>query len=66
MKKLENLKLKVNAKVLNASEMKMLRGGSVWCHCVNDQGYGLEASSCSDCPSKCSNLGGVQNCNYVV
>ncbi|MGM9798216.1 MAG: TIGR04149 family rSAM-modified RiPP [Parabacteroides sp.] len=64
MKKLENLKLKVNAKVLNASEMKMLRGGSVWCHCLGDSGEGRSATKCSDCPSICSN--GVQNCNYVA
>ena len=64
MKKLENLKLKVNAKVLNASEMKMLRGGSVWCHCLGDSGEGRPAAKCSECPSMCSN--GVQNCNYIA
>lgn len=64
MKKLENLKLKVNAKVLNASEMKMLRGGSVWCHCLGESGEGHPAAKCSDCPFMCSN--GVQNCNYVA
>ena len=36
MKKLKILSLKDDVKVLTSVEMKMLRGGSVWCHCYGN------------------------------
>lgn len=64
MKKLKILSLKDDVKVLTSVEMKMLRGGSVWCHCNGNSGEGIPADKCSQCPSKCSD--GVQNCNYIA
>ncbi len=64
MKKLKILSLKDDVKELTSMEMKMLRGGSVWCHCLGDSGEGRPAAKCSECPSMCSN--GVQNCNYIA
>ena len=64
MKKLKILSLKEDVKVLTSVEMKMLRGGSVWCHCYGNSGEGIPADKCSECPSKCSD--GVQNCNSIA
>ena len=64
MKMLANLSLKNDVKVLTSVEMKMLRGGSVWCHCYGNSGEGIPAPNCSQCPSMCSD--GVQNCNYIA
>ena len=36
MKKLKILSLKEDVKVLTSVEMKILRGGSVWCHCYGN------------------------------
>ena len=64
MKKLKILSLKDDVKVLTSVEMKMLRGGCVWCHCYGNSGEVIRADKCSQCPSKCSD--GVQNCNYIA
>lgn len=64
MKKLEKLFInKMNAKVLNQQEMKFLKGGEVYCHCIGDSGS-QPAGNCGECPSRCG-INGVQNCNYV-
>ncbi|MGM9756505.1 MAG: hypothetical protein ACI3ZW_12470 [Parabacteroides sp.] len=66
MKKLKILSLKDDVKELTSMEMKMLRGGSAWCHCLDDQGDGHFATDCAQCFNICSGKGGVQNCSYIV
>lgn len=63
MKALKRIQLN-GFKVLTSVEMKSLKGGSVYCHCSGDSGYGIPAYSCSDCFKVCPN--GVQNCNYIA
>ena len=63
LKKLTKVVLNQQGKVLPKEQMmKILGGGSAYCHCWNSSGS-FEASSCSECDSKCNGLGGVQNCN---
>lgn len=64
MKKLEKLFInKMNAKVLSQQEMKFLKGGGVYCHCMGESGS-RSAGNCGECPGICG-TNGVQNCNYV-
>ena len=44
--------------------MKILGGGSAYCHCYG-LGAAIEVTQCSECESRCSNWGGVQNCNTI-
>lgn len=60
MKQLKNLKFREDVKILSVEQMKALKGGGTYCHCMNESGS-HEASSCDECISICS--GGVQNCN---
>ena len=65
LKKLTKVVLNQQGKVLPKEQMmKILGGGSAYCHCWNSSGS-FEASSCSECDSKCNGLGGVQNCNTI-
>lgn len=64
LKKLTKVVLNQQGKVLPKEQMmKILGGGSAYCHCWNSSGS-FEASSCSECDSKCNGLGGVQNLQY--
>ena len=53
----------MNAKVLSQQEMKFLKGGGVYCHCMGESGS-RSAGNCGECPGICG-TNGVQNCNYV-
>ena len=56
LKKLTKVVLNQQGKVLPKEQMmKILGGGSAYCHCWNSSGS-FEASSCS---------GGVQHCNTI-
>ena len=66
IKKLTRVVLSQQGKILQKEEMmKVLGGGSAFCICYGNSGYGVETSNCSNCPSICSNSGGVQNCNTI-
>mgnify|MGYP006921667588 FL=1 len=63
LKKLTKVVLNQQGKVLPKEQMmKILGGGSAYCHCHN-LSSSIEVTSCSECCNKCSNYGGVQNCN---
>lgn len=64
MKALKRIQLN-DVKVLTSVEMKSLKGGSVYCHCNGDSGYGRPAPGCGNCPDLCGSAG-VQNCNYIA
>ncbi|WP_236651568.1 MULTISPECIES: hypothetical protein [Bacteroidales] len=64
-KKLTKVVLNLQGKVFPKEQMmKILGGGSAYCHCYDLQ-YGLDADSCSQCDTKCSGHGGVQNRNTI-
>ena len=65
LKKLTKVVLNKQGKVLPKEQMmKILGGGSAYCHCWNSSNA-IDASNCSQCQDKCNGLGGVQNCNTV-
>ena len=64
-KKVMRLLLNQHCKVLQKEQMmKILGGGSAYCHCYG-LGTAIEVTQCSECESRCSNWGGVQNCNTI-
>lgn len=60
MKQLKNLKFREDVKILSVEQMKALKGGGSYCHCMNESGS-HEASSCDECNSICSGV-----CRIVI
>ncbi|MDL2277431.1 hypothetical protein LJC57_02455 [Parabacteroides sp. OttesenSCG-928-G07] len=64
MRKLTTITLNKKGRVLSNDEMlKVLGGGSAYCHCLNVV-EAIEVDTCSKCEDVCGS-NGVQNCNPV-